>query len=369
MSNSTSTLAQRVGRTASALGLSLAVTVGLASLSDPAAAQPNVRPQVSLNSTVAAPGLRPGPDDKISRVPMSQVIASSRPLSAPLVKGPLPEISGHASIGENPVRFGGAAAQAASQSIQTQSQGVTGNVWSGAYNANPNRQVGRLYFYIAQERRWSHCSATAINSGNKSVVVTAGHCIFTADPDENGRVDGNVYAHQDFRFCPGYENGCRLGVWSFRFATTTAAWYYGVGADHSVGWADDMGILLMKPNNRGYLVNAVGGQGIAFNQAVRQTRTAMGYPEDDRRFPTQHFTGEDLIYCQSVDQLDASRSTMVIPCRMTGGASGGPWLTWANQAWGGYVNSVNSFKLGTGDMHAPYFGKAEEALFDRYRTA
>jgi V8-like Glu-specific endopeptidase len=40
---------------------------------------------------------------------------------------------------------------------------------------------------------WRQCSATAVSSQNKSLVITAGHCVYTPDPDGNGTIDGNGY--------------------------------------------------------------------------------------------------------------------------------------------------------------------------------
>ncbi len=116
----------------------------------------------------------------------------------------------------------------------------------------------------------------------------------------------------------------------------------------------------------------VGGQGINFNQPVNQTRTAMGYPAPDPRFPPYQntYNGLDLIYCQGKDSPSASRTKIWLPCRMTGGASGGPWLTGVNAQWLGYVNSVNSHKpYGAEYMEGPYFGTAEATLFTKYQSA
>ena len=54
---------------------------------------------------------------------------------------------------------------------------------------------------------------------------------------------------------------------------------------------------------------------------------------------------------------------------MTGGASGGPWITWPQSSWLGYVNSVNSHKVWGGEwMNGPYFGNAEMSLFNYYKS-
>jgi hypothetical protein len=55
-----------------------------------------------------------------------------------------------------------------------------------------------------------------------------------------------------------------------------------------------------------------------------------------------------------------------LPCDMTGGSSGGPWLQLYNTDSGtGYVTSVNSFIIGGREaMHGPNFGNDAQSLWD-----
>ncbi|HEU0103149.1 MAG TPA: hypothetical protein VFR07_12600 [Mycobacteriales bacterium] len=317
--------------------------------------------------------------DQADRVPMSEVIAKAVPSRPPTFTRPLPGRLDAPEVEGPTQRFDGAAPRAGSTPDAggpTDPAGlaaaqVTGSVWPGGYNRNPNRQIGKLYYDTLPGPRvsWNVCSGTAINTANKSLVMTAGHCVYNSDPDGNGRVDGNGYYYEDFRFCPGFESTCKLGVWYYRLGDTTPSWYHGVGAARTYDWSDDVAVLVMKRNPSGYLVNVVGGQGITFNEPVNQVRTAMGYPAPDPRFP-YYYNGLDLIYCQGTDSLAASRTKVWLPCRMTGGSSGGPWLSWVNNSWLGYVNSVNSHKpYGAEYMEGPYFGGAEANLFRRYRSA
>ena len=246
---------------------------------------------------------------------------------------------------------------------------VQNGAWSGSYAANPNRQIGKLYFDIIPGPGvdWKHCSATAVNSENKSVVVTAGHCLFNADPDKNDIIDGNGYWMEHVQFCPGYEYGCKLGVWEARQMYTTNSWFYG-DAYRRYDWSDDMAVVLVKPNADGYLVNAVGGHGIAFNTTTGQYRHAFGYPVSDYRWPDYSYSGEDLVYCPSYDAYDGA-GHLKINCTVTGGASGGPWLSSVSSAWWGTVNSVNSHKPWGGPYEGgPYFGSAESNTFQYARA-
>ncbi len=154
--------------------------------------------------------------------------------------------------------------------------------------------------------------------------------------------------------------------------STTSNWYY------NTAFADDMRVVVVKRDSAGVpLVNRVGGQGIAFNQPVGMMRTAFGYPKTDSRWPGWTSSGEDLYYCQGRDTYISSGSQagqMVLNCYMTGGASGGPWLSNVQSTWYGTAMSVNSNKgwlgaQGAAWMFGPYMGSQESAVFQAYRAS
>ncbi|HVF76077.1 MAG TPA: hypothetical protein VM938_13635 [Acidimicrobiales bacterium] len=253
----------------------------------------------------------------------------------------------------------------------TSSSGASQNsAWGGAYWTNPNLQVGRLFFDTqpGAGERWSWCSATAVNSENKSLVLTAGHCVFRPDPDGDGRITGNGFWYEHFRFCPGYEYGCRMGTWHYRQVSTTWSWHGGVGGSYD--FRDDVAVLLVSPNASGNLVNYVGGHGISFNEPTNLYRHSFGYPATDSRWPAYSYSGEDLIHCPNYSYNDGTYAgTMWMSCTMTGGSSGGPWLTYVGSNWLGYVNSVNSHKpYGGSWMSGPYFDSQESSLFNYWRN-
>jgi hypothetical protein len=320
------------------------------------------------------------PSKKVSRQELAQmrgtsirtILRKARALPAPVQKG--------RSLPEGPkgpeIRIRGTQPQASSSSTATTPAAAAATSsqngpWPGSYAQNPNRQVGKLFFDTqpGPGENWNHCSATVINSENKSLVLTAGHCVYQNNPDRDSYVQGNGFWYESFLFCPGYEYGCKLGAWSYRQVSTTNSWFYGTGSPAQYDWRDDVGILLVSPNpTKGYLVNAVGGQGIIFNTSTGLSRYAFGYPISDYRWPAYVYDGEDLIYCQGTDQPDGL-GRIHIPCTMTGGASGGPWITSPNSAWIGYVNSVNSHKeWGAAWMGGPYFDTTESNLFQYWRA-
>jgi hypothetical protein len=282
--------------------------------------------------------------------------------------GPALSVSGAQPTKATGVVQDGPAIQAPGSKAATALATSDGSVWPGTSTSNPNKQIGKLVFDTDPSptvTRWSWCTATVINSENRSLLLTAGHCVWDIG---NRRWYTNVWFH------PGYQYGANasLGTWSARLLSTT--WnYYNTGAS-----ADDMAIVLLNRNSSGYgIVDWVGAHGIAFNQATGYYRSSFGYPATDWRWPGYVADGEDLRYCQNYDTYYTSGSfagQLLISCRMTGGSSGGPWLHNVQSNWLGYANSVNSNKGGIGAawayyMFGPYFGSQESAVFQAYRAA
>jgi hypothetical protein len=260
-------------------------------------------------------------------------------------------------------------AGAATSLVQSAAAAAQNGPWPYSYDTNPNRQIGKLYFDVdpGAGTRWSWCSATVVNSENKSMVLTAGHCVYSPDPDGDGRITGNGFWHQSPIFCPGYESGCRLGSYTSRLQTTTRSWFSGTGGGYD--WGDDIGIVLVQPNGNGQIVPYTGAQGVRFNATASRFVWAFGYPASDSRWPEYTYSGEDMIYCPgTTNVVDANH--LSLSCTMTGGASGGPWLTDVDyNSWLGYVNSVNSHKpWGGASMGGPYFGNAELNLYNYARA-
>lgn len=338
-------------------------------------------------SNEAPPAKTVGPAEqaRAKEVPNEKVEREAKPLPTPQGKGKGAEAQAQAPQGPTgPLeRVEGVAPAKAPQGSTLSGSAAGGNdqsysanntwqnsAWGGAYYTNPNLQVGRLFFDTqpGAGERWSWCTATAVNSENKSTLVTAGHCVYNPDPDGDGRITGNGFWFENFRFCPGYEYGCRLGTWYYRQVSTTWSWHGGVN-----GWydfRDDVAVLLVSPNSSGYLVNYVGGHGISFNEATNQYRHSFGYPASDSRWPNYSYSGEDLIYCPNQSYNDGTYvGTMWMNCTMTGGSSGGPWLTNVQSNWLGYLNSVNSHKPYGGQwMSGPYFDGQESSLFNYWRN-
>lgn len=207
------------------------------------------------------------------------------------------------------------------------------------YTSYPTSTNGKVFFTEGSSNYV--CSGTALLSGNKSVVWTAGHCVN----------DGANHFHTNWAFVPGYADGSRpYGTWTARTLLTTQGW--ATSSDFSY----DNGAAVVNLNGGRALTDVVGGRNIAFNYARDQTYAANGYPA------APPFNGERLYACTSplrYNDTSGDPATMGISCNMTGGSSGGGWIV--NDA----LVSVNSYgyQLLPNVMFGPYQGSVSQSLY------
>jgi hypothetical protein len=207
------------------------------------------------------------------------------------------------------------------------------------YTSQPTSTNGKVFFtegglnYV--------CSGTALLSGNKSVVWTAGHCVN----------DGAGTFVTNWAFVPAYADGSApYGTWTARTLLTTNGWAT------SEDFSYDNGAAVVNTNGGRALTDVVGGVNPTFNYPRQQTYVSHGYPA------APPFNGERLWTCTSPLQYDdtsANPPTMGIDCDMTGGSSGGGWTV------NGSLESVNSYGYSTlpNVMFGPYQGTVSQSLY------
>lgn len=205
-------------------------------------------------------------------------------------------------------------------------------------------ELGKVFFTMNGSNYV--CSGTATTSSNRDVVTTAGHCLNEGPGD---------FA-TNFVFVPAYDNGADpYGTWVAESLNTTDAWSQGGDFNHDVGFA------VMAENSSGQsLTDVTGSYDIAFNLGYDLKFDAYGYPA------ARPYDGQDLWRCSGTAGKDSRGTTdHRLPCSMTGGSSGGGWIT------GGKLNSVNSFGYrGEKDvMYGPYFGNVEQAVYQSAATS
>ncbi|MBB5133296.1 V8-like Glu-specific endopeptidase [Thermocatellispora tengchongensis] len=251
-------------------------------------------------------------------------------------------VSGGSPLTVTPTAPGSAARLAPAQAQQAAAPNSSGTAWTrgGAVTMT----TGRIFF--TYQGRNASCSGSAVTSANKSVVLTAGHCVKL----------GGAF-HSNWVFVPGYNEGERPhGTWVATRLITTPGW----NSREDVN--GDMAAAVVAPLDGKLLTDVVGGQGVAFNQGRRQQMYSFGYPASGR------YDGSRLIYCsgRAFDDFLLSQG-IGLTCNMTGGSSGGPWLLNFNESTGlGTLNSVNSFKYNFSPnwMFGPYFGTEAKAVYE-----
>jgi V8-like Glu-specific endopeptidase len=181
------------------------------------------------------------------------------------------------------------------------------------------------------------CSGTALVSTNSSVVWTAGHCV--------NEGPGSFYTN--FLFVPAYRDGAApYGSFAGPTLLTTSGWQ----ANGEFGV--DVGAAVVGRNASGQtLAQAVAERSPVFNAARNQSYTLYGYPAAKR------FNGQRMRVCSTAwsrDDTSAIPATMGVSCDMTGGSSGGGWVTSS-----GAVASVISY--GYASLKNVLFGPHQES--------
>ncbi|MCF6523930.1 serine protease [Streptomyces sp. JJ36] len=219
------------------------------------------------------------------------------------------------------------------------------------------------------------CSGTVIadpaNPGKSNLVATAGHCVHAGKA--GGWYRNVVFVpHFNSKGAPNeaLEKAPRKevvphGVWWAKHARTTQHWIDEGAAVGGAGAAQDFAVLRVQPEDRrdSTLEEAVGGSvqvdfGTPSVQGIPGL-TAHGYPA------APPYSGEKMYSCADAPgrlTIDASQPTMYrIGCTMTGGSSGGGWLS----EDGKKLLSVTSIGPATNDWLAgPRLGEKAEGVFD-----
>ncbi len=221
-----------------------------------------------------------------------------------------------------------------------------------APDRRPTRTHGKVYFTLGGIQYV--CSGTVVRAENKSVVVSAGHCVF-----------GNGSFATNWLFVPAKSGQSEpYGRWAAIELAVPNQWE----ASEDIRY--DVGMATLERRARKPIQRVLGARKIAFNQGRDMIFKAFGYPAE------APFDGQHLQRCKSpaegTDNGGHPRPTR-IDCDMTGGSSGGGWVI-----RGGFVNSVVSYGYESlcpipplicqpnpeeGKLFGPYFGGVIKRLY------
>jgi V8-like Glu-specific endopeptidase len=201
---------------------------------------------------------------------------------------------------------------------------------------------GKLFIGGYESASW--CSASAVNTTSKRVLITAGHCV------HSGR--GGTW-RSNMVFVPSYNafNADRDPVGRFQAyrLRTFDSWMNDSNLNRDVGFVT----TYSGGDSGARVVDTVGGHGLAVNGGTEFDTSIFGYPSN-------RDGGNKMWACWGT-ATDSSwwDDLSKIGCNFDVGSSGGPWLWQYNNSTGqGYVRSVMSTLDGSGVNRGPYFDTA-----------
>ena len=209
------------------------------------------------------------------------------------------------------------------------------------------------------------CSGSVVNdaaNNGVSVVLTAGHCAY--DWATQGGFARSWMFIPNFDGAPTYSCGSTIyGCWTAR-ALVVDSGFSGAGSFSDRAVRHDWAFAVVGDGGKANasLESVVGTFPISFTTAGSPAY-AFGYPAAGK------YHGSDLTYCSGPvfnDSLN-NNETLGMACGMTGGSSGGPWLTSFSESTGaGTLNGLNSYGYnGIKNMYGPKFNGNTSATFTR----
>ncbi|WP_079054226.1 trypsin-like serine peptidase [Streptomyces graminilatus] len=245
-----------------------------------------------------------------------------------------------------------------------------------AYHANAP-EAGKVFFDAPEGTMV--CSATVVTDpahpGKSNLVWTAGHCVHA------GKKGG---WYRNIAFVPSYNDAGRsgaelentpreevapYGVWWGDWTRTSDQWIAQGGSTGGDGAPYDFAVIHVTPEQGGSgksLEETVGSAlPVDFDApAVSQVEsiTATGYPA------AAPFDGETMYQCQDrPGRLSIVRSdpTMYrIGCTMTGGSSGGGWVTTGSDGNPALISNTSIGPASSGWLAGPRLGKVAKGVYD-----
>lgn len=216
--------------------------------------------------------------------------------------------------------------------------------------------VGRVFFSLGGTDYV--CSGALVGGAHPDVVLTAAHCV-TGAPGQGRATEWAA----NWVFVPGFADG-RLpyGEYTAHRFLVSPGWTAPGG-----GEPDDFAFVQVTPAAPGEGAGAgKPPRGLSVDFARGQDMAALarlyvfGYPAEPP------YTGLYPAFCAG--QVTASGGSVRMPCGMTAGDSGGPWLAgFRPQSGSGQVAAITTFKM-SGDLAVLYgavLGPQARALYQR----
>lgn len=231
--------------------------------------------------------------------------------------------------------------------------GTTGASWNGG--GAIKERSGKVYFEMGGGAYVCSGSVASDTRSTVSLVLTAAHCAYD---ETGGAFATNWLFIPDFDQSPTFTcSQTQYGCWTAD-ALVVHDGYATAGGFNAQATLHDFAFAVVGGGGHSGSAQLDATVG-AFNVAIPgftapgQTAYAFGYPAAGK------YKGNDLVYCSGSIFEDPynNERTWGLPCGMTGGSSGGPWLSAFDAASGvGALSSLNSYGYsGVRAMHGPKF--------------
>jgi hypothetical protein len=231
--------------------------------------------------------------------------------------------------------------------------------------------AGRLLF--SMNGSYYVCSGTVVNDveSGRSVILTAAHCVYD-DVNKAFATQVMFIPNQDATSGSATDFDCSndpIGCWVPSFGVvdvnwTTAVFPNNIPWDYAYYVVPDSGAH-QGSGNEAALDVAAPPMDISFTSATLGIKThALGYSYSE---------DPSFMYCaQDVSIEGGYNDLWLSSCKLSGGASGGPWSQSTERDLGiGPVISINSWGYTgqPGMAGLPLSGNTAECLFDRAKTS
>ena len=240
--------------------------------------------------------------------------------------------------------------------------GVTGASWTkgGAIL----KGSGKVYFVMGSSAYVCSGSVANDSRSGKSLVLTAGHCAYDEVAE---RFATNWLFIPEYDTAPTLSNcqNTAYGCWTAE-ALVVHRGYATAGGFNTQATVHDFAFAVVGNGGKSgtaQLDATVGSFPITFSGvSAGQKLYAFGYPAAGK------YKGNDLVYCAGAIITDQYNDDLTwgMPCGMTGGSSGGPWLSSFSEATGsGTLSSLNSYGYsGIKNMYGPKFNSNTQAVYN-----
>jgi hypothetical protein len=238
---------------------------------------------------------------------------------------------------------------------------VTGASWTKG--GEILHKSGKVYFVMGASAYVCSGSVATDSRSTYSLVLTAGHCAYD---ETNHAFATNWLFIPEFDSAPTFTcSATKWGCWTAD-ALVVHNGFATAGGFNTQATVHDFAFAVVGAGGKSgtaQLDATVGSFPIAYSGVSTGNKLyAFGYPAAGK------YRGKDLTYCAGNIFTDTLNSNLTwgMACKMTGGSSGGPWLSGFNETTGaGTLSSLNSYGYsGQSNMYGPMFGSKTQAVFN-----